>query len=70
MVGMGDWGDTMKNKFCLLHGSLSWFKTPSTFPNKSMYLQRGQPFKSSVSGGGAFFVLQVSGTLKYKRRVI
>lgn len=50
MVGMGDWGD-MKNKFCLLHGPLSWFKTPSTFPNKSVYLQRGQPFKSSISRG-------------------
>lgn len=22
MVGMGDWGDIMKNKFCLLHGPL------------------------------------------------
>lgn len=52
MIGMGDWGDIMKNKYCLLHGPLCWFKTASTFPNKSMFLQRGQPFKRSISERG------------------
>lgn len=64
---MGDWREIMKNKFCLLHGSLSWFETSPTFPaNQCTYkgvslLKEVFPIKKN----SAFLVLQVSGTLKY-----
>lgn len=49
-----------ENKFCLLHGRLSWFETSPTFLTNQCTLK-----EVFLGGKSAFVVLQVSGTLKY-----